>query len=242
MSLISSRGRRRECVPGRGQRHRGLADQPIVPQHRPKVGTPDRRRAAKERSKRRPGSPGSGMRDRQAGESGRVKSGSSGHRAGATDRLGAGREPKKAQGPGPARVGLLTTEQRREYALTGGRMVPVSGGKSSASTSRLSAGKPARSRTGDRGRMSGPGPGPARDAPLAIGQRRETARIGGRPARDRGRTADPQAAPRSELPVPVLARGPHGPRAEVRVSKAGQGGSGTAVHGAHREKAAADRR
>ena len=196
MFLISSRGRRRECVPGRGQRHRGLPDQPIVPQHQPRVGTPDRGRTAKERSKRRSGSPGSGMSDRQAGVPGRVQSGSSGHRAGVTARVGAGHEPKKAQGPGPARVVPLMTGQRRGNAVPGGRKVPVPGGKASVSTSRPSAENRVHSRTGGRGRMSGPGPGPARVAPLATGQRCETARTGGPPAIDRGRTA-PQAAPRS---------------------------------------------
>ena len=91
--------------------------------------------------------------------------------------------------------------------------------------------------------MSGPDPGQARAVPLAKGQLRETAWSGDRPVlRGRGRTADQQAAPRSDLPVPVLAREPHGPGAGVRVLNAGQDGSGAAVPGERRGKAAADRR
>lgn len=238
-----SRGRRRESVRARKQLHWGLADQRIVQRHRLHVGSPVPWRAAKGRSKRRPGGRGNGMNGRQAGDPGQVKSGSSGHRAGRNDRPGAGgRELKKDQGPGPDRAGLFVTDQHRENAQSSGRKVPVTGGRGSVSTSRLSAGKPVRSRTGDRGRMSA-GPGPAQAVPLATGPRRETARTGDRPALSgRGRTADPQVARRSVLPAPVQVNGPHDLRTEVPVPKAGQDGSGTAVPGGRREKAAADHR
>ena len=223
-------------------RHRG-PDQHIVPRHRPHAGNPVPRRAAKGRSKRRPGNPENGRTGPQAGQPGQLKSGSSVHRAGRTNRLGAGgHDPKKDQDQGLVKVGLLVTGQRGGSSLTSVRQVPASGGKGSSLANRPSAGKPAHSRTGDQGRMSGPGPGLARAVPLVTEQRSAIALTDDRLARDRRRTADRQAALRLVSQVPVLAIGQHVQRAEVPVPKAGQDGSGTAVPAGRPEKAAADRR